>query len=175
MDATHAHTKRFQICATETPREWWGRILAFHEPNEPQPLRDEYDTIIKPFLLQAISAGHGVVSTSGCAGPVSQPLVTGMYQSVAHLDQVLSMQCAWWWWWLVWELPCRLVLFFLPLLWISFSFLKFFLIGSRISRSFMRLMSLSVCLSMYHPRTFFCKIMRVFGKSSDLSRFSARC
>ena len=29
--------------------------------------------------------------TSGCAGPVSQPLVTGMYQSVAHLDQVLSM------------------------------------------------------------------------------------
>ena len=91
MDATHAHTKRFQICATETPREWWGRILAFHEPNEPQPLRDEYDTIIKPFLLQAISAGHGVVSTSGCAGPVSQPLVTGMYQSVAHLDQVLIM------------------------------------------------------------------------------------
>ena len=109
---THAHTKRFLICATETPREWWGRILAFHEPNEPHPLRDEYDTIIKPFLLQAISAGHGVVSTSGCAGPVSQPLVTGTYQSVAHLDQVLSMQCAWWWWWLVWELPCRLVLFF---------------------------------------------------------------
>ena len=139
------------------------------------PLRDEYDTIINPFLLQAISAWHGVVSTSGCAGPVSQPLVTGMYQSVAHLDQVLSMQCAWWWWWLVWELPCRLVLFFLPLLWISFSFLKFFLIGSRISRSFMRLMSLSVCLSMYHPRTFFCKIMRVFCKSSDLSRVSARC
>ena len=68
-----------------------SRVLAFHEPNEPHPLRDEYDSIIKPFLLQAISAGHGVVSTSGCAGPVSQPLVTGMYQSVAHLDQVLSM------------------------------------------------------------------------------------
>ena len=30
--------------------------------------------------------------TSGCAGGVSQPLVTGMYQSVAQwLDQVLSM------------------------------------------------------------------------------------
>jgi len=58
MDATHAHTKRFQICATETPREWWGRILAFHEPNEPQPLRDEYDTIIgtiiKPSLLGTV-------------------------------------------------------------------------------------------------------------------------
>jgi len=43
------------------------------------------------YHYQAISAGHGVVSTSGCAGPVSQPLVTGTYQSVAHLDQVLSM------------------------------------------------------------------------------------
>jgi len=161
---------------TETPREWWGRILAFHEPNEPHPLRDEYDTIIKPFLLQAISAGHGVVSTSGCAGPVSQPLVTGMYQSVAHLDQVLIMltclvvvglgPSSWFWFW---------CFFFLPLLWTSFSCPKFFLIGSRISRSLMRLMSLSVCLSMYHPRTFFCKIMSVFGKSSDLSRVSARC
>ena len=43
---------------TETPREWWGRILAFHEPNEPQPLRDEYDTIIgtiiKPSLLGTV-------------------------------------------------------------------------------------------------------------------------
>ena len=29
--------------------------------------------------------------TSGCAGPVSQSLVTGMYLSVAQLDQVLSM------------------------------------------------------------------------------------
>ena len=29
--------------------------------------------------------------TSGCAGPVSQSLVTGMCLSVAHLDQVLSM------------------------------------------------------------------------------------
>jgi hypothetical protein len=65
--------------------------------------------------------------------------------------------------------------FFLPLLWTSFSCPKIFLIGSRISRSFMRLMSLSVCLSMYHPRTFFCKIMSEFGKSSDLSRVSARC
>ena len=173
MDATHAHTKRVQICATETPREWWGRILAFHEPNEPQPLRDEYDTIIKPFLLQAISAGHGVVSTSGCAGPVSQPLVTGTYQSVAHLDQVLSM------------LMCLVVVglgpslsfgfFFLPLLWTSFSCPKKNSVGSLISRSFMRLMSPSVCLSMYHARTFFCKIMRVFGKSSDLSRVSAPC
>ena len=137
-------------------------------------LRTDTSCAAKIAALQR-TAWHGVVSTSGCAGPVSQPLVTGMYQSVAHLDRVLSMQCAWWWWWLVWELPCRLVLFFLPLLWISFSFLKFFLIGSRISRSFVRLMSLSVCLSMYHPRTFFCKIMRVFGKSSDLSRVSARC
>jgi len=104
-----------------------SRILAFHEPNEPHPLRDEYDTIIKPFLLQAISAGHGVVSTSGCAGPVSQPLVTGMYQSVAHLDQVLSMltclvvvglgPSSWFWFW---------CFFFLPLLWTSFSCPKFF-------------------------------------------------
>ena len=125
------------------------------------------------YHYQAISAGHGVVSTSGCAGPVSQPLVTGTYQSVAHLDQVLSM------------LMCLVVVglgaslsfgfFFLPLLWTSFSCPKKISVGSLISRSFMRLMSPSVCLSMYHPRTFFCKIMRVFGKSSDLSRVSAPC
>jgi hypothetical protein len=65
--------------------------------------------------------------------------------------------------------------FFLPLLWTSFSCPKKISVGSLISRSFMRLMSPSVCLSMYHPRTFFCKIMRVFGKSSDLSRVSAPC
>ena len=125
------------------------------------------------YHYQAISAGHGVVSTSGCAGPVSQPLVTGMYQSVAHLDQVLSM------------LMCLVVVglgpslsfgfFFLPLLWTSFSCPKKNSVGSLISLSFMRLMSPSVCLSMYHPRTFFCKIMSVFGKSSDLSRVSAPC
>ena len=78
-------------------------------------LRTDTSCAAKIAALQR-TAWHGVVSTSGCAGPVSQPLVTGMYQSVAHLDRVLSMQCAWWWWWLVWELPCRLVLFFLPLL-----------------------------------------------------------
>ena len=135
-------------------------------------LRTDTSCAAKIAALQR-TAWHGVVSTSGCAGPVSQPLVTGTYQSVAHLDQVLSM------------LMCLVVVglgpslsfgfFFLPLLWTSFSCPKKNSVGSLISRSFMRLMSLSVCLSMYHPRTFFCKIMRVFGKSSDLSRVSARC
>jgi len=135
-------------------------------------LRTDTSCAAKIAALQR-TAWHGVVSTSGCAGPVSQPLVTGTYQSVAHLDQVLSM------------LMCLVVVglgaslsfgfFFLPLLWTSFSCPKKISVGSLISRSFMRLMSPSVCLSMYHPRTFFCKIMRVFGKSSDLSRVSAPC
>ena len=53
-------------------------------------LRTDTSCAAKIAALQR-TAWHGVVSTSGCAGPVSQPLVTGTYQSVAHLDQVLSM------------------------------------------------------------------------------------